>query len=332
MSPAEALEALKVLRAGKDGKAGLPDWMWKEITRLTELRVQEAKDPKWNELTPEEQREKNEARYSEFREIMKQWKEKHLTGWRDEHDRSNRLIVTSSVCNEVAEQILHLRGRSPGGGLTGLVDWYMRAVREENKPGAAEPYFVFAKEGAEPSYREGATILWLRFVHEPPNDWRKAKPMVIDGVRLIPDKYRSKEGKESEWSYFEDSFVRRTRSRLIDKKRTARDEQWLRWIHAATVAKVAETADGTVVLTFETALPYDDPSVSAVGVFPRYLPGVMWDGGEDNYNGSYVAYVPEGELPVRDLEEMLDWNRILRRQVMAPAKLEEYRRNHIRRS
>jgi hypothetical protein len=331
MSPAEALEALKVLRAGKDGKAGLPDWMWKEITRLTELRVQEAKDPKWNELTPEERREKNEARYADYREIMKQWKEKYLTGWREEHDRSNRLIVTSSVCNEVAEQILHLRGRSPGGGLTGLVDWYMRMMREEKKPDALEPYFVFAQNGAEPYYREGATILWLRFVHEPPNDWRKAKPMVIDGVRLIPDKYRSKEGKDGEWSYFEDSFVRRTRSRVIDKKRTARDEQWLRWIHAATVAKVADTADGPVVLTFETALPYDDPSVSAVGVFERYLPGVMWDGGEDNYNGSYIAYVTEGDVPVSDLEEMLDWNRILRRQVMSPSQWEDYRKNYLRR-
>jgi hypothetical protein len=121
MSLEEALEALKELRSGKDGKLPLPDWMWKEITRLTELRVEEAKDPKWNELTPEEQKQKNEARYGEFREIMNKWKEKYLTGWRQEHDRSNRLIVTSSVCNEVAEQILHLRGRSPGGGL--LISW-----------------------------------------------------------------------------------------------------------------------------------------------------------------------------------------------------------------
>jgi hypothetical protein len=30
-------------------------------------------------------------------------------------------------------------------------------------------------------------------------------------------------------------------------------------MHEATVAEVAETADGPVVLTFKTALPYDDP-------------------------------------------------------------------------
>jgi hypothetical protein len=156
--------------------------------------------------------------------------------------------------------------------------------------------------------------------------------MDIGGDRLIPDKYRTKSGTDGEWTYFEGDFITRTRKRVLDKGRTATDKQWLRWIHAATVAKVAETAEGTVVLTFETALPYDDPSVSAVGVFPRYLPGVMWDGGEDNYNGSFIAYVPEDEVPLRDLEEMLDWNRILGRQVMSPAKLEEYRRNYIRRS
>jgi hypothetical protein len=113
-------------------------------------------------------------------------------------------------------------------------------------------------------------------------------------------------------------------------KRTYRDQQWLRWIHVATVARVAETADGPAVLTFETALPYDDPTVSAVGIFRHDLRNLMWDGGEDNYNGSFIAYVPQGQLPAEDIEEMLDWNKILRRQVMTPAQLEEYRKKYIR--
>lgn len=90
-------------------------------------------------------------------------------------------------------------------------------------------------------------------------------------------------------------------------------------MHAATVAKVAETADGPVALIFETALPYNDPSVSAVGVFKHYLHNMMWDGGEEYYNGSFIAYVPEGEIPESDPKEMLDWNKILRRQVRVPA-------------
>jgi hypothetical protein len=323
LSPAEALEELQVR------KDSFPEWMWKEITRLTELRVQEAKDPNWNKLTSDEQEQKNEARYAELRTTMNKWKQDNLTGWREEHDRSNRLIVTSSVCNEVAEQVLHLRGHSPSGGLTGLVDWYMKMVRDEKAQGDPKRYFVFAKPGSEDSCKQGTTILWLRFVHEQPNPWRVAKPLATQqGDRLIPDAYRQKKGPE-DWTYFEGSEIRRTRQRLVDKRKVT-DQQWLRWMHAATVAKVGETAEGPVVLTFETALPYDDPSVSAVGVFKHHLPNLMYDGGEENYFGAFLAYVPEADVPVKDLEEMLDWNRILRRQVMTPAQIEEYRRKYIR--
>ncbi|HSL31825.1 MAG TPA: hypothetical protein VK900_21660 [Anaerolineales bacterium] len=324
LDPAEALKELEARRES------FPDWMWKEIVQLTDLRVKEAKDSAWNKLSEEEKEEKNLAKYAELREVMNKWKQAHITGWRQEHDRSNRLIVTSSVCNEVAEQILHLRGHSPGGGLTGLVDWYMRMVREEKTQGVSQRYFVFSQPGAEEYCKIGATILWLRFVHDKPNPWRIAKPLATkQGDRLIPERYRAKTGAE-DWTYFEGDGVRRTRQRVLDKKKKVTDEQWLRWMHAATVAKVAETADGPVVLTFETALPYDDPSVSAVGVFKHSLQNLMYDGGEENYFGAFLAYVPEVEMPVRDLEEMLDWNKILRRQVMSPVQLEEYRTKYIR--
>ena len=50
------------------------------------------------------------------------------------------------------------------------------------------------------------------------------------------------------------------------------------------------------------------------------------------YNGAFAGFLPEGKVPAGDLEEMLDWNRILRRQVMTPAELEAYRKKHIRKS
>lgn len=325
LSPAEALAALETMKEEKN----FPDWMWKEIVRLTDLRVKEVNDREWEKLTKEEQDEKNEARYAEFRAIMNKWKQDHLTGWREEHDQSNRLIVTRSVCNEVAEQILHLRGHSPSGGLTGIVDWYLRIVKDVKTAGDPGPYIRFVKKGVESYYRTGANILWLRFVHELPNAWRVAKPMEINGDRLIPENYRSREGRPDEWTYYEDSAITRRRTRTVER-RLIKDQQWLRWMHVATVAKVAETADGPVVLTFETALPYDDPSVSAVGIFKHDLQNLMWDGGEEYYNGSFVAYLPDGQLPAKDLEEMLDWNHILLRQVMTPAQLEDYRKKYVR--
>jgi hypothetical protein len=328
MTPGEALEALKARQNT------LPEWMWKEIVRLTDLRVQEAQDPDWNRLTPEQQDEKNEARYAEFRAIMNKWKQDNLTGWRQEHDRSNRLIVTSSVCNEVAEQIQHLRGNTPPGGLSYKPDWYMHtegaAIKSGKSSGPPGPFFVRAQPGAERYFVQGASILWLRFVHDIPNPWRVAKPLATrQGDRLIPDAYRKSTAATGDWQYFESDMIKRTRQRTVEKK-TLRDQQWLRWMHEATVAEVSETADGPTVLTFETALPYDDPSVSAVGIFKHNLQNLMWDGGEDNYNGAFIGYVPEGDLPVGDLGEMLDWNKILRRQVMTPSQLEEYRRKHIR--
>ena len=323
MTPTEALEALESI------KDTLPEWMWKEIVRLTDLRVTEVKDPNWEKLTPDEEEERNEAQYAEFREIMNKWKQEHLTGWREEHDKSNRLIVTRSVCNEVAEQIQHLRGWSPPGGLTAKAPWYIKNEKEAKMPGTPRPYFV--SPASVKAYHVGASVLWVRFVNELPNPWRVAHPLQTkDGVGLIPAKFLGKRTGTGNWVYSQSDVVQRTRIRPLERKQTAKDQQWLRWIHEATVAEIAETVDGTVVLTFETALPYDDPRLSAVGVFKHTLDNLMWDGGEETYNGSFVGYLPEGPVPASDLEEMLDWNHILLKQVFALPELEDYRKRFIR--
>jgi hypothetical protein len=322
MTPTEALEALESY------KNTLPEWMWKEIVKLTDLRVNQAKDPNWEKLTQEEEDQKNEAQFAQFREIMNKWKQDHLTGWRETHDQSNRLIVTRSVCNEVAEQIQHLRGWSPSGGLTAKAPWYMKNEKEAKIAGTPRPYFTSPTSVKD--YNVGASILWVRFVNELPNPWRVAHPLQTrNGVGLIPAKFLGKRAGTGNWTYTQSDVVLRTRTRVIERKQTVRDQQWLRWIHEATVAEVAETADGMVVLTFETALPYDDPRLSAVGVFKHDLSNLMWDGGEETYNGSFVGYLPEGQVPASDLEEMLDWNHILLKQVMAPAQLEEYKKKYI---
>ncbi|HLO14027.1 MAG TPA: hypothetical protein VK206_04300 [Anaerolineales bacterium] len=322
MTPTEALEELEAI------KDTLPEWMWKEIVKLTDLRVKEVNDPNWEKLTSDEEEQRDEAQYAEFRAIMNKWKQDNLTGWREEHDRSDQLIVTRSVCNEVAEQIQHLRGYAPPGGLTPKAPWYIKNEHDATIPGTPRPYFV--RPSSVRDYNVGASILWVRFVNELPNPWRVAHPLQTrNGEGLIPANYLRR-ASAYDWAYTQSDVVMRTRIRINEKKQTVREQQWLRWIHEATVAAVAETVDGTTILTFETALPYDDPRLSAVGVFKHDLYNLMFDGGEETYNGSFVGYLPEGAIPVSNLEEMLDWNHILGRQVMTPAELEDYRKKYIR--
>lgn len=313
----ESMTSDKALEALESVKDSLPDWMWKEISALTDLRLKEAKDPTWERLTPEEELERNDSQWGRYREIMNKWKQQWVTGWREEHDRANRLVVSRAVCNEVAEHIQHLRGHSPDGGLTAKAPWYQKKEREKKILGSPPPHFI--RPFAAQDYTVGASILWLRFVNEEPNPWRIAKPLttVQGGHGLIPKEYLGKKpaksGATSNWTYSLGEPIKRTRSRLNEKKQTVRDNQFLRWIHEATVAEVAETAEGPIVLTFETALPYEDRRLSSVGLFKHYLHNIVSDGGEETYNGSFVGYVPEDKanVPVKDLDEMLDWDHVL---------------------
>ncbi len=66
-----------------------------------------------------------------------------------------------------------------------------------------------------------------------------------------------------------------------------------------------------MVLSFETALPGGDNATSAVGLFKAPLEWHLSDGTEDQYNRSFVGYVPEGQVPVENLRRMLDgWDKI----------------------
>ena len=293
-------------------KAELPEWMWREIVRLTELRVTEVKDENW------EKQQGLSGGYTkkdlQFRTMLEDWKKKYLTSWREEHGDSERLVVSRAVCNEVAEHIQHLRGLKPGGGLTAKPTWYQST--EKNDPNA---YLV--KPITEEDFKPGASILWLRFVRKKPNEWQQANPiMTVRGkYELLPPGYKG-QGKSfangtTSWSYDLGSNPIRRWRKVAAVDGVVEQQEWLRWMHEATVVETAKTADGDVVLTFETALPGDDPRLSTIGVFKRRLSDLTDDGTEDAYHRSFVGYIPEGEVPGKNLDEMLDWEKILARPV-----------------
>ncbi len=318
MSEGEALSELETL------KGSLPAWAWKEIVAVTPLRINHAQDLNWEKLTPEEEARKNAYENNELRVIIGKWREENTTLWRDEHARSHRLIVSRAVCNETAEHCQHLRGHNPPGGLTAKAPWYMKHEKEGKLPGEPRPHFIKPKKRED--FKVGASILWLRFVSEHVNPWRVARPLATkDGDTLLDPQMIGKSG----WKYTTTDMITRTRTIIDEEKKQVKQEQWLRWIHEATVAAVGDTADGPVVLTFETALPHDDPGLSSIGLFRIWLSNALHVGTEDNYNGSFVGFLPEGQLPREHLADMLDWNKILLREVMSPIALKAHQDKYI---
>jgi hypothetical protein len=301
-------QALAELEAKQDT---FPRWAWKLIVRLTPLRVNHVRDAYWEKLTPEDEAARVSEKWSSLNKIISAWMTKHTVGWREEHGRSQEVIVSRAVCNETAEHIQHVRGNLPPGGLTPKPGWYVKL--ENEKTGS---YYV--KPKSEADYNPGASILWLRFVDRQPDTWQVARPIATkDGEGLLPDEFfKSRPQKKDApppWVYKKGDPITRTRTYVDANKQRVTQTQWLRWIHEATVIEITETADGTYVYTFETSLPEDERGTSCLGVFRNTLKWHLSDGTEDNYNRSFVGYAPEGQIPLENLKTPLDWNRILLR-------------------
>ena len=308
----KSLPSGDVLKRLLELKSTFPKWAWKEIVRYTSLRVTEVADLNWEKLTPLEEDERFSKQNGDIRAVMDEWENYDPTAWREEHGRTLELIVTRAVCNEVAEQCQHIRGHMPPGGLAARPKWYTG-----NESGNQFPGSYFVKPSSEMDYVQGASILWLRFVNfsaNPPSQWQIAKWIETkqkDG--LLPDEFLKKRARIGNWDYTLGEIITRSRATILQKKQKVMENQWLRWIHEATVAEVAETADGMTVITFETSRPDGDQATSSVGMNKLPLNWLLSDGTEDQYNRSFVGFVPEGQAPVEQLKVMMDWNKIFRK-------------------
>lgn len=295
-------------------KPQLPVWAWKWIVMLTSLRVNHVTVPGWETFTPEE----DKARFADpLYPLFSKWAVDNTGMWRSEHGRSQELIVTRAVCNETAEHVQHIRGHLPPGGLTANAARYVKLANEK-VPGA---YFIHPTD-AKP-YTQGASIFWLRYVNSQPSEWQVPQPTQdANGVGLAPAgavgkraPVRSGGGKNAApivapWEY-KGGGMTRSRTTVDAAKKTVTQNQWLRWIHEATVIEVVDTPDGTYVYTFETSLPDDFAGTSCLGVFRNTLRWNLDDGSEDYYNRSFVGYAPEGQAPMVNLKPLMDWKRIL---------------------
>jgi hypothetical protein len=294
-------------------KSQLPAWAWKWIVMLTSLRINHVTAPGWETFTPEE----DKARFADpLYPLFSKWATDNTGMWRPEHGRSQEIIVTRAVCNETAEHVQHIRGHLPPGGLTANAARYVKAASQKT-PGS---YFIHPT-GAE-HYTQGASIFWLRYVNNQPSEWQVPQPTQdSNGVGLVPSEFLGRRqqakggGKNAApvvapWTYKGGGFTR-TRTTVDAQKKATTQNQWLRWIHEATVIEVVDTADGTYVYTFETSLPDDFAGTSCLGIFRNTLRWNLDDGTEDNYNRSFVGYVPEGKIPLENIRPLMDWNKII---------------------
>ncbi|HNN14306.1 MAG TPA: hypothetical protein PKL78_12155 [Anaerolineales bacterium] len=294
-------------------KSQLPAWAWKWIVMLTSLRVKQVNAPGWETFTPEE--DKTRFADTKLYPIFSKWASDNTGMWRPEHGRTQEVIVTRAVCNETAEHAQHIRGHLPPGGLTDNAARYVKLAAEKT-PGC----YLIKPTGAE-HYTQGASVFWLRYVNSEPSQWQVPKPTQDSkGAGLVPGEFLGKRpapktGKNAApapepWTY-KGGGMTRTRTTIDANKAKSTQNQWLRWIHEATVIGVVDTADGTYVYTFETSLPDDFRGTSCLGVFRNSLRWNLDDGTEDNYNRSFVGYAPEGKVPLENIRPLMDWNKII---------------------
>lgn len=329
-------QALEQLRAKKDR---FPAWAWKEVVSRTNLRVEEASDENWEELSQKERQESWTRENQRWMSMLNYWKTKDITQWRKQHEATLDLIVSRAVCNEVSEHIQHLRGVKPSAGLTSKPVWYMGLQRNDPRKS------YFKRPTSVNDLKQGASILWLGWVNREPNAWQIAHP--LGGINLVPEaevpkKVRKRnvvKGQGDDWRYMieGDKFIRVCRpmiaieiERPASKKKQEEEErkkkkgqpvqpkppkikmvrgplvkEWLRWTHEAIIVDVVEMATGWYVMTFETG---------KIGLNLRPLGYILdrWD--------VYVGYTPPADVPPENLAEMIDYSRILPTAGAPPAR------------
>ena len=341
----QILERLVRYKADR-ARAGdpLPKWVWSEIVKYTPLRLNSS-DPQWEAYSTERWKSQN----GNWAVVLNTWEEKDITSWRKRHEQTLELVVTKSVCNEIAEQIQHLRGHAPYAGLTSKPKWYIRLAADENTKD-----FSYLKQSPEKDdFRSGASILWLQWMAQRPSPWQVAND--IPGYVFIPNndtkikpgqlgEVRKKDlvaqdlDDDSGWIYQRlgnSTFIRKRQKPAspelkamgkspaeINKisaeyKNTGLyDIEFLRWRHEATVVEIVEMIDGLNVLTFETGkIGLNRRPLSSLlrnpMVFVGFVPDV-WSLPEDKRDlKDRLLDIQQWKDNDARLVKMLDWNRII---------------------
>ena len=235
------LDALSVLQAMK---STLPPWVWHEVVRRTQLRVNVA-EKDWDDPVPKSLDRKDPVT-ARWLAILDHWPREGTISVEKQSEKFE-IVATAVVCNQLSEQAQHTYGKSITQGIRGAVDWYRKsAAKAAAGSGGAQPFFV--RPSKEQDFVEGAGLFWAHFE-------AKKKPYAENMAHLLSGIDFFTEGKhairdglvEGDWTYHIDATtgdITRTKG-----QGDTVETQWFSWQHEATVLK---RAPGRVI-TFETS-------------------------------------------------------------------------------
>jgi Domain of unknown function (DUF4157) len=236
------LDALSVLQAMKDS---LPAWVWHEVVRRTQLRVNVAGND-WDDPVPIRSLDRKDPVTARWLEILEHWPREETVSVEKQGEKFE-VVATAVVCNQLSEQAQHTYGKRTTQGIRGAVDWYRGKVAQAaGGTGGVQPFFV--RPSKEQDFVEGAGLFWAHFeAKKKPYKGNMAHLLggidfMTEGGHVIRDGLQ-----EGDWTYRIDPAtedITRTRGQG-DTEQT----QWFSWQHEATILK---RAPGRVI-TFETS-------------------------------------------------------------------------------
>jgi hypothetical protein len=163
-SPEEAMSRLEQIR--NDKSAGIPDWAWHKIVRLTPLRAKHAV-ARWED----ESLETPDPTDIFWGRVMKAWTGDERignlaygsTGWRSDMLKDDKVITTLMVCNELSEATQRKRGIKLPGGIHANAEFFFKAEEEGTKAGARPEVqgAYFRRPTSLADFRPGASLFWI---------------------------------------------------------------------------------------------------------------------------------------------------------------------------
>jgi hypothetical protein len=214
--PANA-DALDRLRSIKDK---IPAWAWKEIAHYSALRL-DSEDDKWEQST-DDRRQYDDPEHKLWNGILNEWLDTtKMTLWRKKHEETLDAVMTSCVCNEIAENTQHARGVTAAGGLAGKITWYNNlAKRTADRPDNDPLKAFFLRPQGSGDIRPASSIFWLDWMPQCLYDDQAAKSSQVEVHNLLPDRVSLQGGVDSDgWRYtWENNRVVRRKLKYADPK------------------------------------------------------------------------------------------------------------------